>query len=272
MRQCEATKDDSAADKGFGPELVRLRPRSGYEYAFSGDAPRWVHYALFLAWVASAVLGVFLADVLELITQDSWYDWWENLRAFAVLVACALCGFAASVGVAGWAFRIWLSQHELVVFENGLCGRFPDLDFAAPFDAVSEIWLCQQIGCPDDERCIARTSAPATSSTASRWLESILSWYFGALAIVVGVAVTLIGGGVPMLPKRQPTAKLFLTLRGGVAYALGRYLRRFRAEDRDRVIEMLRSRLPGVFKSHQAGGHGSDSKRISTSITAQYSS
>jgi hypothetical protein len=55
-------------------------------------------------------------------------------------------------------------------------------------------------------------------------------------------------------PKRQPAAKVFLTLKGGVDYALGRYLRRFRAEDRDRVIELLRARLAGVFKSHDAEG------------------
>ena len=53
MSLSDLTKLDSAADDGFGPEIFRLRPRSGCEYAFSGDAPRLVHYAIFLALSAS---------------------------------------------------------------------------------------------------------------------------------------------------------------------------------------------------------------------------
>src|SRR6266852_453968 len=104
MRQSDAIKRDTATDDGFGPEVFRLRTRSGYEYAFSGDAPRFVHYALFLALGASAVVSVFVADVLGIITPALWYDWWENLRAFAVIAAFVLCGFAASAGVSSWAF------------------------------------------------------------------------------------------------------------------------------------------------------------------------
>src|SRR5713226_3044555 len=128
MRQCDAIGDDTPADDGFGPEVYRLRTRSGYEYAFSGDAPRFVHYALFLALGASAVLGVLLADVLGIITPALWYDWWENARAFAVLAACVLCGFAVSAGIASGVFHLWVRQRELVVYERGLCGRFPDLE------------------------------------------------------------------------------------------------------------------------------------------------
>src|SRR5438270_1511803 len=133
MRQIEAIKDHPAVEDGFGPVLLRLRPRSGWEYAFSGDAPRFVHYALFLFLGASAVLGIFLADLFGLVTPALWYDWWENLRAFAMLVACVLCGFAASAGIAGWAFHLWLKQHELVIYERGLRGRFPDEEIAVPF-------------------------------------------------------------------------------------------------------------------------------------------
>jgi hypothetical protein len=114
MGQSVATRDHTAADAGFGPEVFRLRTRSGFEYAFSGDAPRSVHFALFLTFVASAVLGAFIADVLGISTPDLWFDW----RAFAVLAACGLCGFAASAGVASWAFHLWLRQHELVVYST----------------------------------------------------------------------------------------------------------------------------------------------------------
>jgi hypothetical protein len=257
MGQSVATKRDTADDARFGPEVLRLRSRFGYEYAFSGDAPRFVHYALFLALGASAIVSVFVADVLGIITPALWYDWWENLRAFAVIAAFVLCGFAASAGVASWAFHLWLRQHELVVYEHGLCGRFPDLEIAVPFEEVVEVWLCQQAGCRDDEICSARKPELATTFSALRWLEALLSWYLGALVTVIGIPLALLGGGdIPRPPKRQPAAKVFLKLRGGVDYALGRYLRRFRAEDRDRVIDVVRSRLPGVFKAHNGKDGG----------------
>jgi hypothetical protein len=253
MGQSVATRDHTAADAGFGPEVFRLRTRSGFEYAFSGDAPAFVHFALFLALAASAVLGAFVADVLGIITPSLGFDWWENLRAFAVLAVFALCGFAPSAGVASWAFHLWLRQHELVVYEHGLCGRFPDLEIAVPFEEVVEVWLCRQAGCRDDDMCAARNSQTVAPFSALRWIESILSWYLGTLAILIAVVLALFGGGdMVSPPQRQPTAKVFLKLKGGVDYALGRYLRRFRAEDRDRAIEVLRSRLPGVFKAHNA--------------------
>jgi hypothetical protein len=253
MGQSVATREYTAADAGFGPEVFRLRTRSGFEYAFSGDAPRSVHFALFLTFVASAVLGAFVADVLGIITQDLWFDWWANLRAFAVFAVFALCGFAPSAGVASWAFHLWLRQHELVVYEHGLCGRFPDLEIAVPFEEVVEVWLCRQAGCRDDDMCAARNSTTVAPFSALRWIESILSWYLGTLAILIAIVLALFGGGdIVRLPQRQPTAKVFLKLKGGVDYALGRYLRRFRAEDRDRAIEVLRSRLPGVFQAHNA--------------------
>jgi hypothetical protein len=208
-----------------------------------------VHFALFLTLVASAVLGAFVGDVLGIVTQDLWFDWWANLQAFAVLLACALCGFAASAGVASWAFHLWLRRHEFVVYEHGLCGRFPDLEIAVPFEELVEVWLCREANCRDDDVCAARNSK-ASSFSALRWLESILSWYLGALAVVIALAIALAGGGAPSLPKQQPAPKVFLTLKGGVDYALGRYLRRFRADDRDCAIEELRSRLPGVFHAH----------------------
>jgi predicted outer membrane lipoprotein len=104
MSQSASCAEVTPTEVGFGPEVLRLRPRSGYEYAFSGDAPRFVHYALFLALGASAVLGVFLADALGIITPALWYDWWENLRAFAFLAVCVLCGFAVSAGIASGRF------------------------------------------------------------------------------------------------------------------------------------------------------------------------
>jgi hypothetical protein len=253
MGQSVATRDHTAADAGFGPEVFRLRTRSGYEYVFSGDAPRFVHFALFLALVASAVLGAFVADVLGLITPSLWFDGWENLRGFAVLAVFALCGFAASAGVASWAFHLWLRQHELVVYEHGLCGRFPDLEIAVPFEEVVEVWLCRQAGCRDDDMCAARNSQTVAPFSALRWIESILSWYLGTLAILIAVVLALFGGGdMVSPPQRQPTAKVFLKLKGGVDYALGRYLRRFRAEDREGVLEVLRDRLASVFTVHTA--------------------
>jgi hypothetical protein len=152
-----------------------------------------------------------------------------------------------------WAFHLWLKQHELVIYEHGLYSRFPDLEIAVPFEEVVEIWVCRQAGCRDDERCAARNPEAASPFAAVRWMESILSWYLGALAIVFGMALALVGGGdLPRPPKRQSAAKVFLTLKGGVDYALGRYLRRFRAEERDRVIEVLRSRLAPVYQVHEA--------------------
>jgi hypothetical protein len=208
---------------------------------------------MFLALCASAILGGFVADVLGILTPHLWFDWWENLRAFAVLAVFALCGFAPSAGVASWAFHLWLRQHELVVYEHGLCGRFPDLEIAVPFEEVVEVWLCRQASCRDDEMCTARNSKATSSFSALRWVESILSWYLGTLAIMIAVVLALFGGGdMVSPPKRQPAAKVFLTLKGGVDYALGRYLRRFRAEDRERVIEVLRDRLASVFTVHTA--------------------
>jgi hypothetical protein len=81
-------------------------------------------------------------------------------------------------------------------------------------------------------------------------LEWLLSCYLATLIILVAIPLALLGGGnVPTPPKRERATKVFLTLRGGAIYSLGRYLRRFRTEDRARLIDLLRSQLAAVFTS-----------------------
>jgi hypothetical protein len=239
----------------FCAELLRLRPRSGYEYAFSGDAPRFVHCLLFILLGACALLSVYLADCLQLITADLWFDWVANFKVLGFFLLCMLGGFAASAGALSWAFHPWLSRHELVVYEQGLRGRFPDLEFTVPFEELDEVWICRHPDCHDDDACNARMNTgfpPGESAAVLRTVETIVIWYFTALARIFGLLLALAGGTDPAPPKRQSVVKPFLMVKGGTVYPLGRYLRRFRPEDRVRLIEILQSVLPAARQSHES--------------------
>jgi hypothetical protein len=240
---------------GFGAELLRLRPRSGCEYAFSGDPPRYVSCALFILLAAFGLLSAFLGDCLGLITADLWIDWLANVELLGLLILGMLFGVALAAGLARWIFHPWLQRHSLVVYQHGLMGRFPDLEFAAPFEEVNEIWLCRHPQCRDDDVCDAKnvtSSRPGDATAALRWMERIVSWYLTGLAMLFGLILAPAGGSLPELPKRQPVPKLFLVLKGGVVHPLGRFLRRFREADRYRLLEVLRSRLPEAVGSHEA--------------------
>jgi len=240
---------------GFGAELLRLRPRTGCEYAFSGDAPRYVQYALYILSGAFGFLSLFLGHCLGLITADLWLDWVAHVKILGLLLFGILFGFALSAGLFRWIFHPWLQRHSLVVYEQGLIGRFPDLEFAVPFEEVIEVWVCRHPECRNDDVCAAKnkTASRSSDSTAAlRWMERIVSWYLTGLLILFGLILVLAGGTAPALPKRQSVAKLFLVVKGGVVHPLGRFLRRFREEERNRLLELLRSRLPEVVGSHEA--------------------
>jgi hypothetical protein len=239
----------------FGAELLRLCPRSGHEYAFSGDAPRYVRCILFIFLGAFALLSVFLADCLQLITADLWVDWLANAKVLSFFLLCMLAGFALSAGVLSWIFHAWLNRHTLVVYEHGLRGQFPDLEFAVPFEEVIEVWVCRHPDCQDDDVCEARktrSSRSGDSTSALRWIETIVSWYLTGLAWIFGLILALAGGSPPEPPKKQAVAKVFLAVRGGVVYPLGRYLRRFREADRGLLIEILQPRLAESVWTHEA--------------------
>jgi hypothetical protein len=240
-------------DHPFGAELLRLRPRSGYEYAFSGDAPRYVHCLLFILLGAFALLSIYLANCLSLITADLWFDWVAYLKVLGFMLLCMLGGFALSAGVLSWAFHPWLRRHELVVYEHGFRGRFPDLEFTVPLEELIEVWICRHPECHDDDTCIARNDTrarPDESATAIRIVESIVTWYFTALAWIFALLLALAGGTDPAPPKRQQVVKAFLVVKGGAVYSLGRYLRRFHLADRSRLMEMLESCVPQLIHSH----------------------
>jgi hypothetical protein len=248
-----AVQEVVTADSGFGREILRLRTRSGFEYGLSGDAPRFVHYVQFLTIAVLTLLGMLFAESLDLCSASFLFDWYENLKALAVLAVCVLLGYAVSAGVVHWAFHHWLKRNEFVVYEHGLRAQFPDLEIAVPFSEVIEVWLCEQAACRHEDKCDARRSGAAISKSVIQVMESMLSWYLAILTTLITIpSVLLGGGGVPRPPNREAAAKLFLTLRGGVEHSLGRYLRRFRKDDRGRAIKELQSRLPGAFKSHQA--------------------
>jgi hypothetical protein len=242
-------------DHGFGSELFRMRPRSGYEYAFSGDAPRLVHIAFFILLGAWMLLSIFLGECLQLITADLWFDWVANVKVLGFFVLCMTLGFALSAGALTLIFRPWLNRHVLVVHEHGLRGQFPDLEFAVPFEELHEVWVCRHPNCQNDDTCEARKRVTSRSGDATgglRWMQSIVSWYLIGLAMIFGLILALAGGSPPNPPQRQAVVKVFLAVRGGVVYPLGRYLRRFREEDRVRLIEMLRLQLQDAVRTHEA--------------------
>jgi hypothetical protein len=242
-------------DHPFGAELLRLRQRSGCEYAFSGDAPRFVQCLFFILLGACTLLSVYLADCLQLITADLWFDWVADLKGFGFILLCMLGGFAFSAGALSWAFHPWLRGHELVLYEHGLHGGFPDLEFTVPFEELMEIWICRHPDCHEDDACNVRKDTgfpPDESAAVLRTVETILTWYFTVLAWIFGLMLALAGGTDPAPPKRLAVVKPFFMVKGCTVYPLGRYLRRFQTEDRVRLIEILQSVLPGAIRSHES--------------------